>query len=122
MQQNSKKALQNQPPDNNYEVTLDPLFDSQDTILAKNIARFSLLWDFQKYQKKEKQFFLELSVVYDLDPIHSSEDIEQREGSYIALENRENALSLEEAIMPVHLSTKWLVTKNLQFSYFTRYR
>ena len=121
MQQNSKKALQNQPPDNNYEVTLDPLFDSQDTILAKNIARFSLLWDFQKYQKKEKQFFLELSVVYDLDPIHSSEDIEQREGSYIALENRENALSLEEAIMPVHLSTKWLVTKNLQFSYFTRY-
>ena len=23
--------------------------------------------------------------------------------------------------MPVHLSTKWLVTKNLQFSYFTRY-
>ena len=30
-------------------------------------------------------------------------------------------MSLEEAIMPVHLSTKWLVTKNLQFSYFTRY-
>ena len=109
------------PENNYYETSANTLFDSQDTILAKNIAQFSLLWDFQKYQTTEKQFSLELSAIYDLDALHTTEDIENRKGSYIPLESRENALSLEEAIMPIHLRTNWLITENLQFAYFARY-
>ncbi len=120
-QQNTKELLADPTKDNYYAVKGDTLFDSHDTILAKNIAQFSLLWDFQKHRKTEKQFFLELSVVYDLDPNHTTEDIESRNGSYIPPIERENALSLEKAIMPIHLKTKWLATKNLHFSYFTRY-
>ena len=120
-EQSEKRLLVSLPENNYYEASADTLFDSQDTILAKNIAQFSLLWDFQKYQTTEKQFSLEFSVVYDLDPNHATEDIENRNGSYIPLAKRENALSLEQAIMPVHLRTKWMAAQNLQFSYFTRY-
>ena len=77
-EQSEKRLLVSLPENNYYEASADTLFDSQDTILAKNIAQFSLLWDFQKYQTTEKQFSLEFSVVYDLDPNHATEDIENR--------------------------------------------
>ena len=92
-----------------------PLFDSKDLILPKEITKFSLRLT---RKKPENSFVAELSRVYDFLSRQTTTDT----GDYLFVlpKNRENSYSLGQYWLAWHLTLKWRLNQNFRLAYFTR--